>query len=85
MLTGRRCPQRRCQQCGGFTLTSVICAECYAKTAEGRNEKARRKRYAVLEDAGACATCQHWCGKCDLGLPEGGTRFADDCPAKVSS
>jgi hypothetical protein len=63
----------------------MMCEQCYSKSPEGKEERNRqhlKRRYVVLQDGGPCATCQHWCGKCDLGLPEGGTKYAVECPAK---
>ena len=42
------------------------------------------RKYEPLADGGPCASCAHWSDKCCLGLPEGGTRFAEDCPAMVT-
>lgn len=48
-----------------------------------RNE-VRMRKYEPLEGGGPCSACKHWSHKCCLGLPEGGTRFAADCPAMVA-
>ena len=42
------------------------------------------RKYEPLADGGPCSSCAHWSDKCCLGLPEGGTRFAEDCPAMVT-
>lgn len=85
LITQVKCNERRCAGCGGPTRSPMYCEGCYARSPEGRKErtiKHQRQRYVVLEDGGPCATCQHWYGKCDLGLPEGGTKYAVECPAK---
>ena len=65
----------------------MICAECYRKTPAGKEEmreEVRMRKYEPLEGGGPCAGCGHWSHRCCLGLPEGGTRFAVDCPAMVT-
>lgn len=46
--------------------------------------EARMRKYEQIEGGGPCVGCQHWYHKCGLGLPEGGTRFAADCPAMLT-
>lgn len=79
--------EQPCGMCGGPMKGSTVCAKCYRKTEAGRLERfvhevmTRYKREAEA-DGGSCRTCLHWCGYCDLGLPEAATPIAIDCPAK---
>lgn len=41
------------------------------------------RKYEPLANGGPCSSCMHWFSKCGLGFPEGGTRFACDCPAML--
>lgn len=64
----------------------MICAECYRKTPAGKaemREEVRMRKYEPLANGGPCSSCMHWFSKCGLGFPEGGTRFACDCPAML--
>lgn len=41
------------------------------------------RKYEPIENGGPCEGCKHWFSKCGLGFPEGGTRFAAECPAMI--
>ena len=88
-VTARALPRlntRPCHNCGRETRNPVICAECYKKTPAGRAEirdEVRMRKYEPIENGGPCEDCKHWFSKCGLGFPEGGTRFAAECPAMI--
>ena len=65
-----------------MTTGLVYCPKCYKKTPAGKAEqsmKYRLQKYKPLQSGGPCASCLHWTGRCDLGLPEGGSEYAVDC------
>lgn len=70
---------RPCIQCGRLTTSPVYCLDCYQQTPAGRLERAMKARYRTLPNGGPCAACMHWKGSCGLGLPEGGSKYAQDC------
>lgn len=40
------------------------------------------QKYTRIEGGGECRCCVHWKHRCLLGIPEGGTRYAENCPAR---
>lgn len=73
---------RPCMTCGRMTTSLLHCPACYGQSAAGKAEralKARLQKYKPVHNGGPCAACLHWSGRCDLGLPEGGSEYAQDC------
>lgn len=88
----RGSPDRLCAHCRRVAVREfLVCSACYERSAEGRASKRHRQllsKYVPLNDGGPCAPCKHWNGtslSCGLGLPEGGSTFATDCPAMCTS
>ena len=42
------------------------------------------RKYARLDGGASCRNCVHWENKCLLGIPEAGSVYAEDCPARES-
>ena len=69
---------RPCFTCKRLTTNPMYCTKCYDQTSAGKAEKAMKK-YKPIHGGGPCASCLHWVGHCDLGIPEGGSNYARDC------
>lgn len=79
---------RLCKECGSVTKGVELCCHCFSRSPAGKAEaayKALMKKYVVLMDGGPCQGCSHWCGRCSLGFPEGGSAYAADCPAMFTA
>ena len=79
--------ERLCYSCGKNTRNPIYCCKCYNKTPAGRLELKREvmmRKYARLDGGASCRNCVHWENKCLLGIPEAGSVYAEDCPARES-
>jgi len=79
--------ERICYSCGKNTRNPIYCQKCYNKTPAGRVEMKREvmmRKYARLDGGASCRNCVHWENKCLLGIPEAGSVYAEDCPARES-
>lgn len=80
-----RINERRCISCGTNTPNPLYCYDCYFKTPAGLVDRKREimlQKYTRIEGGGECRCCVHWKHRCLLGIPEGGTRYAENCPAR---
>jgi hypothetical protein len=69
--------ERLCYNCGKNTRNPIYCCKCYNKTVMMR-------KYARLDGGASCRNCVHWENRCLLGIPEAGSVYAEDCPARES-
>ena len=77
--------ERICYSCGKNTRNPIYCQKCYNKTPAGRVEMKREvmmRKYARLDGGASCRNCVHWENRCLLGIPEAGSVYAEDCPAR---
>jgi len=73
---------RACATCGRLTTSPLYCPDCYKQSPAGKAEKklkSQLQKYKPEQNGGPCAACLHWIGRCGLGLPEGGSKYACDC------